>query len=165
MTRNPSQRLMLSVYPVSRGFGYAVFESPSELVDWGVKATRTDKEKATQRKVASLMEDYTRDALILPSPHEKGSRRSNRVIQLIVTLRAFASSRGLRVHFVSKARLRKHFAAFGAQTREEIAGKIAKQFPDLKPWLPRHRKPWLPDEYHMAVFQAGALGVAHRLTE
>ena len=42
----------------------------------------------------------------------------------------------------------------------EIAHLIAKQLPELAAKLPPRRKPWMNEDYHMAMFDAAALALA-----
>jgi len=47
----------------------------------------------------------------------------------------------------------------GAPNKQEIAGAIAKRFPELAPRLPRFRKPWMSEDYRMSIFDAVGLAI------
>jgi hypothetical protein len=40
---------VLAIDPSTRGFGFAILEGPNQLIDWGVKETRADKEQASAK--------------------------------------------------------------------------------------------------------------------
>ena len=74
---------MLAIDPSTRGFGYAVIEGRESLIDWGVKETKTDKNKRSLKTIADLIEQYEPSILVLENYARKGSRRCRRVAQLI----------------------------------------------------------------------------------
>lgn len=159
MSAHERHRRVLAVHPASRGFGYAVFESPRTLVDWGVKSTRRDKARQTLEKVTELLWLYGPEALILED--SSGSRRGLRVEQPLTSLKALALLKGVKPRAVSKGQVRNVFLEFHAQTREQIAIVLADRFPELAPWLPRHRKPYMSDDYRMAALDAAALAFTY----
>lgn len=156
-----AHRRVLAIHPASRSFGYALLESPTTLVDWGVKATRTDKAMQTTAKVAALLAHYAPDILVVEDCRAEGSRRRRRVVQLLAGLRAFAVLKGLRACAISKQQVRQVFSSFDARSREQIAAVLAEKFPELAPRLPRHRKAYETDDYQMAMFAAVALAFAY----
>ena len=44
--------------------------------------------------------------------------------------------------------------------KETIAAKVAERFPELRPYLPPPRKPWMSEDERMNVFDAVGLGLA-----
>jgi len=59
------------------------------------------------------------------------------------------------------SRVKKVFAVFRANTKHEIAHAVAQQLPELAPRLPRFRKPWMSEDYRMAIFDAAALALTY----
>jgi RNase H-fold protein (predicted Holliday junction resolvase) len=49
---------VLAIDPSTRGFGYAVIEGRESLIDWGVKETKTDKNRRSLELIADLIEQY-----------------------------------------------------------------------------------------------------------
>jgi hypothetical protein len=87
-----------------------------------------------------------------------------RAAQLIEAIRDFASERGLHASQIAKHKVRRMFLALQAETKHEIAVEVSRQLPDLAPYLPRIRKPWMSEDYSMAIFEAalrGQFGRAH----
>lgn len=152
-------RRVLAIDPTSRGFGFAVFEGPTSIIDWGVKSIRTDKGASTLLKVDQLVRHYLPDVVALENHAGKGSRRCCRIRLLIDTLRRDIEDRRVKTRLFSRRQVCRVFAAFGATTKFEIAHAIAQQLPDLALDLPRYRKPWMSEDYRMAIFDAASLAL------
>jgi Holliday junction resolvasome RuvABC endonuclease subunit len=158
MTRLRNIRV-LAIDPSTRGFGFAVLEGPERLIDWGVKETRTDKNRRALKLMAELIEIYHPRVVVLEDYSGKGSRRCDRASELIEQVSKLAWKRNIRVKRFSKADVKQTFAGSGAKMKYEIAIAISKRFPELAPRLPRFRKPWMSEDYRMSIFDAVALGL------
>jgi hypothetical protein len=154
-----NSRRVLAIAPKPRGFGFVVLESPTTLVDWGVKATRHEKEAMTLAKVAELIRHYEPQALVFEDCRK--SRRCPRVRRLLDHIRNLAIHKGVRPRILAFSRVRKVFLAFHARTKQEIAQVISQQLPELASRLPRYRKPWMSEDYRMAIFDAAALALTY----
>jgi Holliday junction resolvasome RuvABC endonuclease subunit len=150
---------MLAIDPSTRGFGFAVLEGSSRLIDWGVKETKTDKKRRSLTLISELIEQYEPSVLVLENHAGKGSRRCERVAGLIDETRELAEKRKVKVKNFSRAEVKQAFAESGAATKYEIATAIANRFPELAPRLPRFRKPWMSEDYRMSIFDAVALAL------
>ena len=157
-------RRAMVIHLTSRGFGFVVLESPTVLIDWGVKATRTDKARKTLARVSELMEQYSPELLVLEATDKTSSRRCSRIEQLLTSIKRLAAENNVPVRRVSMLLLRKMFQAYGATTKHQIAHIVAKLLPELAPHVPRHRKPWMSEDYRMAIFTAAALGLTYFYT-
>jgi Holliday junction resolvasome RuvABC endonuclease subunit len=153
--------LVLAIAPVSRGFGFAVLESIRIPIDWGVKEVRREKNAACLARAVKLLEGYAPAVLVLDDWSDRRSRRTFRVRSLLRLIAAEAEARGVRVVRHTHVDVRRVFATFGARTKDQIAGAVARMIPELIPTLPKPRKIWEPDHYAMAIFEAAALGIAY----
>src|SRR5215831_7045008 len=151
---------VLAIDPSTRGFGFAVLEGPNRLIDWGVKETKTDKKKRSLKLIEELMERYQPKVFVVEDYGGKGSRRCQRVGELIRDISKVALKRGIRVKSISRLKVKQAFSQCGASNKHEIAIAIAKQFPELAPRLPRFRKPWMSEDYRMSIFDAVGFGLA-----
>ncbi len=150
---------ILAIDPSTRGFGFAVLEGSSRLIDWGVKETKTDKKRRSLKLISDLIEQYEPTVLVLENYAGKGSRRCRRVTGLIDEIRELVLKRKVKVKSFSRAEVKKAFSESGASNKYEIAIAIAKRFPELAPRLPRFRKPWMSEDYRMSIFDAVALAL------
>lgn len=151
---------ILAIDPSTRGFGFAVLEGPNQLVDWGVKETKTDKNRRSLTLIVDLIEQYDPAAIVVEDYAGKGSRRCRRAAELIDGISRLALNRKVKVKRFSRAEVKQAFAESGAVNKYEIAQTIAKRFPELAPRLPRFRKPWMSEDYRMSIFDAVGLGLA-----
>src|ERR1700733_5249264 len=151
----------LAIDPTSRGFGFVVLEGQRTLVDWGVKATKSDKKSETLAKVTDLIRHYHPRVLIVEDCHANGSRRCLRVKHLLDNIHRLAEREGLKSRKVSLLTVRRVFIAFRARNKHQIAQVIAQQLPELAMRLPRYRKPWMSEDYTVAIFDAAAFALTY----
>jgi hypothetical protein len=152
---------VLAVAPSSRGFGFAVLEHENNLVDWGVRSTKGDKNLGSIAKVDELIAHYGPGAIVLEDHSAKSSRRSPRIRTLITEMCALAERSDIRAVQLSQAEVRKIFFARDQGTKHSLAGILAARFPaELGFRLPPKRRPWMSEDYRMDIFDAVALAVA-----
>lgn len=152
---------VMAIDPITRGFGFVVFEGPEQLVDWAVVETKEDKENRGLRRVADLLVRYRPDVLVLEDPTGRGSRRCARVRKLLDKVERLADRESVVVRRFSRVRVRRAFSISDAKTKYEIAVVIAKQFPELVPRLPRFRKPWMTEDDRMSLFDAASFALSY----
>lgn len=155
-----NEKRILAIDPASRGFGFAVLEGPNQLIDWGVRSAKKEKQTRCLRLIEELIARYEPDAIVMEDIEAKGSRRCRRVADLIDRISKLAGSRKIRVVRLSRLKVRRAFSAAGANKRR-IATAVAGRFPELAPRLPPSRKPWMSEDYRMSIFDAAAMGLAY----
>jgi hypothetical protein len=149
---------VLAIDPTSKGFGFAVLEGPRRLVDWGVKHASGNGKCLKQ--AASLIERYRPEALVVERTDANGCRRRLRVRQLIKELLVLARKRQLRARRIPRRTVLRYFAKSGLATKRQIAVALSIRFPELEPYLPPERKPWMSEDERMGIFDAVAFGLA-----
>jgi Holliday junction resolvasome RuvABC endonuclease subunit len=158
--KRSSRELVFAAFPSTRGFGYAVFEGPKSLVDWGVKSVRTrQKNLASLRKARELIAFYRPDVLVLEDYEGLGSRRAKRIQNLINLMTAHAAEERIAIASFSRSEVRACFSSTGSTTKQRIAESIAREFPELEPRLPPVRRIWMSEDSRMNIFDAAALGI------
>lgn len=159
-----SEGVVLAIFPSAAGFGYAVFEGPRTLIDWGVKIIAAPQEAKNAEcllRIGKLLTSYRPQVVVLEDYAGEGSRKEQRVRRLIRSSAAMAGRRGTTVRRYSRAVIRATFVPFGETTKYGIATTIAKWFPELRPQLPPARKMWLKEDYRMNAFDAVSLALTH----
>jgi hypothetical protein len=81
---------------------------------------------------------------------------------LIAEATALAAERRIKVRAVAVRDVRRAFATVGATNKAAVAATLVERFPELAPYLPRRRKPWMSEDERMAIFDATALSVTAR---
>lgn len=159
--RRPASKItrVLAIDPTSRGLGFAVLESQTQLVDSGMKYAKSVSQTDMLSTFVRLVLKYSPNLII--TERAEVSRRCERVRLLLGAIKDQAKEKKLRVRCFSIDRVKKVFGAFQAQTKQEIAQAITQQLPALAANLPRPRKPWTSEHYQMAAFDAVALALSY----
>src|SRR5215204_2172267 len=92
---------ILAIDPFTRGFGFAVLEGAEGLIDWGVKETKTDKNRRSLKLITELMDRYEPAVVVVEDHKAKGSRRCDRVGKLISEISKLASKKKVKVRSIS----------------------------------------------------------------
>ncbi len=162
MTHANPQSLVLSIYPFSRGFSFALFEGPESPFDWGVKEIK-EKHKNTKTldEIRKIIDRYGPEVLVIEDTTGKDSRRTSRIRNLYLMLVHLAEAECLELHRCSKAEVKACFASVGANTKYEIAKAIATQIPAFAHRIPRLRRIWMSEDPRQSLFDAAALGLTY----
>jgi Holliday junction resolvasome RuvABC endonuclease subunit len=152
---------VLALAPSARGFGYAVFEGPGEIIDWGVQAIPSKERARRIARIEALVDWYAPDVIVVENYTGQGSRRGERTRRQIRAIVQIAHRRRIKVRSYSRAMIRQCFARFNARGKDAIARVIAREFPEMEPRLPPPRRPWMSEDTRMGMFDAAALALTH----
>lgn len=155
----PRMPRTLAIHPVSRGFGWVVFESPLAPIDWGFAVTRRQKNEVCVEKVEGLMIKYLPETLVLEAYEFPHAHRSERMTRLGRALHTLATARGVDVVVFTRVDIKACFRSYGAKSRHEIAQVIVRHIAALEGVLPQKRKRWETERDRLAIFSAAAVGL------
>ena len=155
---------VLALYPNSRGFAYAFFAGPQELIDWGLQSTRAHRNARVLAKIRTQIELYRPDLILIEDHAGEGSRRGLRIQKLLDAIEVLGGDMGVGVSKLSMSQIRGVFELFGATTKYERAGFINTALPTNLP-MPPMRKPWVGEDYRMGVFDACSLAITYYYLE
>lgn len=140
----------------NRLVGYAVFEGPENVLDYGVKRFRGGAD-ATRIplgiKIARLLAQWHPHSVVLKPGYRGRAAHNAKIIQ------AQALSFGAQVHFIPYHAIENVFPPLN--NKYEKAHFLAGSLGPLTTRLPQKRKPWESEHYQLNVFEAAALGVAY----
>jgi hypothetical protein len=159
--RRETDHRVVAIDPTSRGFGFAVLEDSTFLVDWGTKDVGRADDTKTLRHVRAIVLRYDPDAIVLEDPRDPSFRRSARVRNLIISIQELSVSAGKLVAFVARPRIHKLFGGSGAPTKRRIALILAEHFPELAPRVPPIRKAWMSEDARSSIFDAVAFALTY----
>ena len=149
----------MAIDPISRGVGFAVLEGTDLLVDWGVRTTGSADNTKSARVIGKLIDRFRPDILALEDWDSDEARRCGRIQKLLDRI---AAQEGKRV--LVRAVTRREIRALGplplTSTKQGRATFLAERFPVLQAFLPPVRKPWMPEDDRMAIFDALSFAVA-----
>ena len=91
MNQGHQHNFVLAIYPNSRGFAFAAFESALSPFDWGVKEIRgRDRNQQCLTAIVTILSRLQPAAVVLQDTSDQGTRRVRRIRNLnaqIATLR------------------------------------------------------------------------------
>lgn len=149
---------ILALDAFTRGFGFVVMEGQN-LIDWGMKEARENKNARSLADLTLLIARYQPDAIVVEDPTEDRCRRCPRVRQFIRSVLKLAESREVHTYCISREAVTAVFAPSGAHTKDAIAAVIANRFPELAVRRPPLRKPWASEAERMSIFDAAAFAL------
>lgn len=163
---NPHVKITLSVYPNNRGFGYVVMEGSHILVDYGISNVSPLVNSEILTRVRDIFDIHHPTELLLRDCTPSIAKRSKRMARLTEALVKLGEEKNVPVFRYSREQVKNAFEQFGANTKYEIAQKLAAEFEELKNRAPEPRKPWKDEDYSMGIFDALAIiGTHHFLKE
>lgn len=155
---NPHCRILaLEVRP--RRMAYALFETPSKLVDFGV--TRFYSFPEGIRRAASWLDRLRPTVLVLRKIERRSSRDRRRTRATMSEIRESVRHASIRISLITERQLQTCLRAHGVRTKHEIASFLAQLYPELAARLPAPRKAWQRENWHMPIFDAVALAITH----
>lgn len=155
----------LAIYPNKRGFGYACLDWPQKIIDLGIVTVRPLCNKSLFRRFEKFL-DFHRPEIIIIRDSENITTAAQRSVNFIRKITDHATAIKVPIHKYSRQQIRDVFEQFEARSKYEIARKLIEWYPELESRTPTLRKPWMDEDYHMPIFDALSLAVAHKyLTE
>src|SRR5712691_4810175 len=97
MVFNQRSSLVVAIDLSSRGFGYAVFDGPRDLVDWGTHQITGDRDVNAALKIKQLLDWYEPQQLVLEDCEAPGGLKRATVRILSKYLARSAEALGLEV--------------------------------------------------------------------
>lgn len=159
----PKYPRILAIAPSREGIGFAVMDGLNNLINWGVKWTRGDKNKAGVAKAKELIVRYEPEVIALEDASADGSHRGRRLRELMKRIVALSANKNVPVALFSRKQMKWTFLLDGDGTRHDLVAAIAARFPDeLGRHLPPERRPWMDEDHRMAMFDAVALALMVR---
>ena len=159
--RTTTAKRVVALDPYSRGFGFVVFEGPEHLIDWGLKEARRDKYTCSLRQVKQLIETYHPDVLVIEATQDSQCRRCLRVRALLQAMSQLAAEKKLKTRSFSRRAVQATFSEVSAVTKYEMVNMIVERLPELTPWRPPFRKPWMSESSRASIFDAVALALTY----
>jgi hypothetical protein len=158
--------IFLSLFPNTRGLGYACIETPQTLVDYGVVTVQPVSNEKVFARAKKLIELFQPTVILIRDNDDPVKHRSQRVQTLAAMIAKYAKTQDITVYHYSRNKIREVFEINGIKAKHEIAQLITQWFPELAPRLPEYRRASMNEGYNTGVFDAISLIATHRyLTE
>jgi hypothetical protein len=146
---------ILAVEVRSARFGYALFEKPRRLIDFG--ATSFDSPLTARSRIRRLLQFSHPSLLVL----RKSLRRKASAQSVVTVIRNEARKCAVPLIFIANRSFKSHYDSHSCRTKYDRAVFIAKLIPEIAWRLPPSRKFYEPEPLAMIYFDSIALAVAH----
>ncbi len=147
---------IIGVAGTNRGLAFAVTESPSRLIRWGLRrmpATKADMQTTLKRIVQESR------VLFVAFDTERTARQRRRGRTLGMAAKKVASDAGTMFLSVCSKDVVGGSSRV-SPTKRDIMKAVLERFPHLKPQFPPLRKPWQSEDERTGLFMALAAAVA-----
>jgi hypothetical protein len=154
MTKPISERRILALSLDWQGFGFAAFDGPHDLMDYGTRNFRYRIKIPLEAKLLLLLDANQPDTLAVVEPTTVMRKKIAEKITRV------AKAEKVPLVFIPNADIRKTFAPDN-QNKYQIAAAIADRYPELLLRLPSPRKRWQSEKSGITIFEAAAAGFAY----
>ncbi len=140
--------------------GFAAFEGPSRLLDWGLRSVGNGVlNHVMTERIRTLIEFYRPSIVVVRERNPKGKREQRTLKRIREIISRETRNHAARFTAINSQEFRAFFDSRAVKTKYGIASEMAKRFDELSWKLPRQRKPYESESPSMAVFDAVATGI------
>lgn len=155
------EQMILSIYPNSIGFGYAVMNNALSVLNSKVVQIKPVSNTLAIKRVREIIDYYEPKIVVIEDYKGIGSRKSKRIQKMIDSIFRYASKKKVEICKYSRANIRYVFSSFNAHTKYEIACVIAENIKTMEYKLMKPRKTSESEKYMAGAFDAVSLGITH----
>ena len=143
-----------------RRSGFATFEGPRRLLDFGTLDIRLEESENGRSRLADLMKLAAPKVIVV-----KKERWNNLIVRseakpLVDALTSQGTAHSVQIRLLEQTSLNSTFRNLGCKTKADISASLARIYPELIWKLPPERRIWQPEHSRQTVFDAIALGMA-----
>jgi Holliday junction resolvasome RuvABC endonuclease subunit len=159
--KQKKEQIILSLYPNSIGFGYAIMDNALSVINSQVVQVRPISNTQALKRIKEIITYYEPKIVVIENYHGIGSLKSKRIQKLIEAITRYAIQKNLKIHKYSRSDIRFVFSNFNAHTKYEISCIIAENIKSMEYKLMKPRKISESEKYMAGAFDAVSLGVTH----
>ena len=157
--RNSVKRIIALEIRASK-IGFAAFEGPSRLLDWGLRSVGSSAlTHVVAERIRTLFEFYRPSIVVVRERNPKGKREQRTLKRIREIISRETRNHSARFTAISSQEFRAYFDLRAVNTKYAIASEMAKRFDELSWKLPRQRKAYESESPSLAVFDAVATGI------
>lgn len=152
---------VLSLYPNRVGLGYALFNNPKELIEYGVNYVQPVSNRKTMKRVREYIKHYKPDIVLVRNVNDRNTGSMKRIKKLIDLICNEAKRQNLEIHSYTRTQIKNVFDQFGATTKYEISQKIIEWYEELESQEFPKRNKWMEENPKNGVFDAVSTALTH----
>jgi hypothetical protein len=158
MSKTQESRL-LAVDLRTRRLGYAVFQTPNRLLDFGI--SQFDSPATAAVRVRVILKAFRPAVVIFDAGPTRGPRNKTRTALVRQAIRREASKMSIPATVLPARTLRAFFSERGVRNKYAFAHLSAKWFPQLSRRVPAERECYESEPWIMAWLDAVLLGIVY----
>ena len=147
------ERRILALSLDWQGFGFAAFDGPDDLIDFGTRNFQREVKVPFEAKILLLLDANQPEMLVVITP--KTAKRQ----KILNKIAKVAKAEKIPLMLVSGTDIRRVFTSAN-QSKYQIAQAVAERYPELQFRLPSPRKAYESEKFGITIFEAAAAGVA-----
>ncbi len=144
-----------------RRSGFALFEGPKRLLDFGTVVIPSGRYEKAGSRFSDLMKLSLPSAIVVKKERWEDLMARSDQKPPIGALTNESEAHLLRIRLLEHGALISTFRNLGCDTKAQISTMLARIFPELVWQLPPERKVWQSEHPRQRVFDAIALGFAY----
>lgn len=151
----------VAIYIHSRGFSYAVMDSPLELIETRLWEIPSHEIERINQAIRMVIQKHQPSTLIVENCNSQYCRKGKRAKNLIQSLILWAKKHSIPYYAYSRNDIRNVFEPWKAKNRHEISEVLVRNIEQLKPYA--YEKPSYPNKERniASIFVAVSLAVTH----
>ena len=134
--------------------GFAVFDAPTRLLDFGL--VKLPSRGSKEIRFIRLVERFRPRVVVI-----RGDRHRRRAEAFRRALEPVSARYSISVERLGEHAVRHHFEGLGVHNKEQRSALLAQQFSELAWKVPPARKRWQHEHQNMPIFDAVATGVVY----
>lgn len=155
---------ILSIDPGTYQMGFAVLDE-CKLIHYGVKDIKVQRIphiilEEGRKTILRMIKDFKPNILVVEKTFFSKHKNISILNVFVDEIVAIGKMKRLKVMSYASNTVKKFITGNGYATKEQVAEKICKKYPELKIYMNQDKK-W-KDRYHQNMFDAVALGVMVR---
>jgi hypothetical protein len=150
---------VLAIHPTGRGFGWALFEAPDTLLDWGLVHTANHKSGRLVEQLKRILSRYQPSALVLEEYAGDASKRTDRIQALNRSFEQAAGEHGVSLAVYDRELVASVLGVPSRASRYDVACAVAARIEDLSHRMPPKRKFGSSEDARQSLFAAAALAL------
>jgi hypothetical protein len=145
----------------NRRSGFAVFEGPRNLLDFGTTVLPSVPAESVMNRFSDLLRMSLPSIIVVRKDRWQNISSDSSIKHSIEMLTRESETREIQIRMLEQNAVSAIFRNLGCGTKAEISIALARIFPELVWQLPPERKAWESEHPRQSVFDAIALGLAY----
>ena len=145
----------------NRRSGFAIFEGPRNLLDFGTTVLPSDQAEPAMARFVDLLRMSVPSIIVVKKDRWENMASSSGARHFVDMLTNESIKREIQIRVLEQDAITATFLNLDCSTKVEISTALARVFPELVWQLPPERKAWESEHPRQTVFDAIALGLAY----